>query len=123
MITTSVLIYRYFEKRNQRLLVGGIYTIDNHDGSFGIVKLLAHEAGICHVRVFRDKFKSRPLVLNLSKLSIGRIDDPEGCGIGHVPVREEVFKGWKPTLFARKEVTVEELEGYNYWKKSGGGTF
>ncbi len=49
------------------------------------------------------------------------LDDPDGFGIGHVPLLEAGFLEEKPVLITTTIVTPEELEGYRIWKESGGG--
>jgi hypothetical protein len=102
---------------------GGVYSIDNGDGKFGIVKILKLEPGIVHVRVYKNKFASRPASIRLDELSLGSIKDKDGFGIGHLPISDNDFKGWKAILLTKAGVNAEELEGYNLWKEAGGGVF
>ena len=44
------------------------------------------------------------------------MDDPNGFGIGHIPLQKEGFDKWNPLVIATQEVADEELEGYNMWK-------
>jgi hypothetical protein len=66
---------------------------------------------------------TRPRSVDLSTLTLGSIDDPDGFGIGHMPVQEAEFRGWHPQLLAMTELTEEELEGYEMWKEAQGGAF
>ena len=102
---------------------GGIYSIDNGDGKFGVVKILKLEPGIVHVRVYKNKFASRPTSVNLDELSLGRVKDKDGFGMGHLPISEKDFKGWKAVLLTQSEVKGDELDGYKMWKEAGGGVF
>ena len=106
-----------------KLEVGGLYSINNGDGQFGVAKLLAHGDGICHVRIYAQKFATRPATVDLSTLSLGKINDPGGAGLGHLPLREAGFLAWQPVLIARTNVTADELDGYNMWKEGSGGAF
>lgn len=58
-------------RASTELVVGGVYSIADEDGRFGVVKLLARGDGICHVRVYKQKYASRPLRIDLSSLSLG----------------------------------------------------
>jgi hypothetical protein len=107
--------------RSNDLVVGGIYSIVDGGGRFGVVKLLARDDGICHVRIYKQKFASRPEKVDPSELSLGTIHDKDGVGIGHVPLGDEAFRAWKPVLILTTPVTSDELEGYRMWK--GGGAF
>jgi len=102
---------------------GGIYSIDNGNGKFGIAKILKVEPGIVHVRIYKNKFEPRPTSVNVEELSLGSIHDKDGFGMGHLPISERDFRQWKPVLLITKGVTEEELEGYKLWKDAGGGVF
>ncbi|HXU31667.1 MAG TPA: hypothetical protein VN851_13920 [Thermoanaerobaculia bacterium] len=105
-----------------KLLAGGLYTIESEPGKFGATKLLVYEDGICHVRLYREEYPNRPATLDPTKLTLGGAGDKEGFSLGHVPLREESFRAWKPVLAGKAEVKEEELDGYRIWKKDGGGS-
>ncbi len=104
------------------LVAGGLYTVESEPGKFGAAKLLVYEDSICHVRLYREEYSSRPATLDPTKLTLDGADDKEGFSLGHVPLREESFRAWKPVLAGKAEVKEEELEGYRIWKKDGGGS-
>jgi len=104
------------------LVAGGLYTVESEPGKFGAAKILVYEDGICHVRLYREEYPSRPTTLDPVKLTLGGADDKEGFSLGHVPLREESFRAWEPVLAGKAEVKEEELEGYRIWKKDGGGS-
>lgn len=110
-------------KSAAELEVGGIYSINNGDEKYGIAKLLAYGDGICHVRIYAQKFESRPVTVEPSSLSLGQFDAPDGGGLGHLPLREAGFLQWKPVFITKSAVTPDELDGYNMWKDGGGGAF
>ena len=110
-------------RRSHDLVAGGIYSIAEGGGRFGIVKLLAQDEGLCHVRMYKQKFASRPERVDPSELSLGTIHDKDGFGMGHLPLRYEVFRAWQPVLILTTPVTSEELEGYRVWKEASGGAF
>jgi hypothetical protein len=102
--------------------VGGIYSVDDGAGHYGVAKLLAHENGIYHVRLYKQTFPVRPAALDIGTLSLGTAGEPE-FGIGHLPIREAEFLHWQPVLIASSTVTAEELESCDRWKQAGGGVF
>jgi hypothetical protein len=110
-------------KSATKLEVGGIYSINNGDGKYAVAKLLAYGDGICHVRIYAQKFELRPATVEPSSLSLGKFDAPDGGGLGHLPLREAGFLEWKPVLITKTAVTSDELDGYNMWKDGGGGGF
>ena len=101
------------------LKVGGIYSIDDGDGQFSIVKILVLDAEFVHTRMYKNRFPNRPATIDPQSLSLGTIDSGE-FGIGHAPVPRENFEAWQPQLITHSPVTNEELEGYTLWKESGG---
>ncbi|HEY1375981.1 MAG TPA: hypothetical protein VGF55_04270 [Gemmataceae bacterium] len=105
------------------MIEGGVYSIDNGDGTFGVVKVLKLEPGVVHIRVYRNKYAARPTSVELSDLSLGGFDDPGGFGVGHLPISANNVAGWRPVLLAETQVAEDELEGYRLWKESGGGVF
>lgn len=104
------------------LVAGGLYTVESDPGKFGAAKLLAYEDGICHVRLYREEYPNRPATLDPAKLTLSGADGKQGFSLGHVPLREESFRAWKPVLAGKAEVKEEELEGYRIWKEEGGGS-
>jgi hypothetical protein len=110
-------------KRKARFQVGGIYSAEKDDGGYHIVKLLVHAGHVCHVRLYKQTFAERPKSIDIASLTLGMLDDPDGYGIGHMPIRESGFLKWHPELITKAEVTDEELEGYRIWKESRGGVF
>ena len=82
----------------------------------GIVKVLVVEPGIIHLRVYKNKFSSRPKSIQTNDLSLGRIGQEGGFGVGHMPLDIDGFKDWKPELLVNEEVDDRELDGYNIWK-------
>jgi len=118
-LTSATACHR---QTDTELVAGGLYTVESEPGKFGAAKLLVYEDGICHVRLYREEYPSRPATLDPTKLTLGGADDKEGFSLGHVPLREESFRAWKPVLAGKAEVKEEELEGYRIWKKDGGGS-
>ena len=51
--------------------VGGIYSISDGKGCYRIVKLLAHADGVCHLRIYKQKFSKRPASIDVASLSLG----------------------------------------------------
>jgi hypothetical protein len=96
------------------IVVGGLYASKGEDGTFRISKVLAVDESAVHVRIYKNKFPSLPQNLDLSTLSMGKLGDSDGFGIGHAPIAKE---GWLTShVFLKKEpVRDYELEGYNYY--------
>jgi hypothetical protein len=103
--------------------VGGIYSTTDGKGSYSIVKVLAHGDGVTHIRLYKQKYQSRPATVDVAALSLGKIDEPGGFGIGHLPIRDETFRQWQPVRITTSAVTADELKGYKAWKEAGGAVF
>ena len=105
------------------LTSGGLYSIDNGDGTFGVAKILVLDGEAAHVRTYKNRFTTRPETVDVDQLSLGSIHDSDGFGMGHLPLTREAFLSWRPRLISVATVTSEELEGYEMWKEAGGGLF
>src|SRR4051812_45909052 len=99
-------------------IVGGIYSIESGDGRFGVVKVLALDPGITHVRIYKNKYESRPHTIDPSTLDLGSILTDEDFGIGHAPLATEGFLSWRPVLIMKTELADDELVGYRFWQES-----
>jgi hypothetical protein len=105
------------------MVEGGVYSVESGGGAFGVIKILKLEPSTVHVRVYKNKFSSRPTSLKLEELSLGSVKDSDGFGMGHLPIAESEFAGWKPVLVVKSRILEDELEGYKLWKEAGGGVF
>lgn len=104
---------------------GGLYSVEGETGGFSVVKILKLDDGGVHIRVYSNRFPQRPGDIDVSKLYMAGIDHKpdEEMGMGHLPLGNESFDGWKPELIKVVSVAPAELEGYEIWKESGGGYF
>jgi hypothetical protein len=103
------------------LQVGGLYSVENGKGGYVVAKILVLDPAVVHVRVYRDVFSSRPVQVNEGVLTLGTLRDPNGFGMGHLPLSRRTFAAWKPQFIKASTVSARELDGYEAWKKSGGG--
>ncbi len=102
------------------LFEGGYYSVA--DGNlFGIAKVLKLKPDKIHVRVYKQRFASRPRSLDLSRFTLGAVHDTNGVGIAHLPLRLTTFAKWEPVFLTYSEVKPEELEGYKCWKSTSAG--
>lgn len=107
----------------ESLSPGHICSIESGEGRFAVAKILALEPGIVHVRLYKEKFDSRPNCIDDLGLSLGTVNDTDGVGIGHLPLSARNFASWEPIIITQAGGSEEELEGYNLWKESGGGVW
>ena len=89
------------------MVVGGLYTSHNEDGSYGISKIIALDDFAVHIRMYSNKFDTKP-DKNLNSKELKSF-------IGHVPMAKEGFLLDSPELLKVEEVTEPELEGYKYY--------
>lgn len=95
--------------------VGALYAMPNQDGTWGVAKVLAVDKAVLHVRSYANKFAEQPADAQIDELTMGGPDDPQGAGIGHIPLSREGFFADNPVLIKVLPVTDEELEGYNHY--------
>ena len=105
------------------LAPGDVCSVLNGDGGYSVVKVLARDPGVVHLRVYKERFGWRPARIDTESLSLGTIHDEDGFGIGHLPLSEGEFGLWEPIVTHRESVSDEELGGYEMWKESGGGVW
>jgi hypothetical protein len=109
--------------KQPELKVGGLYSVNDGEGSYRIAKILALDDSAVHIRLYKNKYRSRPATVDASLLSLGTIHDKDGFGMGHLPLSRAVFANWQPVFLFQSTVTDEELEGYEMWKEGQGGVF
>ena len=102
---------------------GALYSVDDSEGHFRVAKVLAVDTGGVHIRLYKNKFDGRPTHVDVSSLDLGSIHDPEGFGMGHMPLSYASFAAWEPIFLLANGIDEEELEGYNYWLEAHGGYF
>ena len=98
--------------------VGGLYSIGSQGGpGYKVVKVLARDPGLVHLRLYGNQFAARPKTIKPEDLRSGTADSAENFGIGHLPVGEALFNSWKPEYLGKAPVTEAELAGYKLWKQ------
>lgn len=102
---------------------GEIYSVRSDTLSFGLVKVLAADSDVVHVRLYKHTFPVRPEVGTPALLTLGALNDADGFGIGHVPLQHDAFEAWEPVLVRTETVSDDELEGYHIWLEHRGGIF
>jgi hypothetical protein len=104
------------------LFEGGYYSVV--DGScFGVAKILKLDPDKVHIRVYNQRFSSRPRSIDLDQLTLKITNNTTGVGAGHIPLLRTTFMRWKPVFLTYSEVKLDELEGYNVWKDCNGGVW
>ena len=88
---------------------GGLYLVDNGNGTFEVVKILKLEDKVVHTCQYTT-WEKRPTPEQVTAL---KADD---IVIGHTPLSRFEFAELAPAYIATKDVTPEELEGYEIWK-------
>ena len=109
----------YYARSVQNLAPGDVCSIKSED-RFSVAKVLAKSGDVVHVRIYKEKFAIRPQLLEMRALSLGSIDDPDGFGVGHVPLSCARFGSWLPARFRSDPVTDDEFVWVTEWERSGG---
>ena len=104
---------------------GQLVSVLCEDGRFAVMKLLATDRHGVHVRLYAQRFDSRPSGLDPSTLSIGAFAPGSDVpfSIGHMPLRTASFARWQPEPIAEEPVSEAELEGFRSWQEARGGYF
>jgi len=100
---------------------GALYTVDDGEGWFRVAKVLVVETEGVHIRLYKNRFKTRPGSVEFSSLSLGTVHDADGFGMGHLPLSRRAFRAWQPVFLAESPVAESELDGYRAWKDAKGG--
>ena len=123
VLILAATIFALTRRRHRPVLfAGGVYSVVAGDGRFSVAKVLVLERDAVHVRLYKNKFKERPIEIDASALSVGSLQDKE-FGIAHLPLAEKEFLSWQPVMIMKQVVTTDELEGYRLWKETQGGVF
>ena len=105
-------------RKKPPILTGDICTIDEGNGTFGVVKILLVASDHIHVKMYSNKFYSRPEMIDPASLSMGDFDDDEtAISVLHLPYEKLEFNALKPEVEANEIVLPEELEAYRVWKR------
>jgi hypothetical protein len=94
---------------------GDVCAVEWSEEEYRLVKILAIEDGVVHVRLYADKFVDRPLEAGPDVLSHRLIHT--SFGIPHLPLSAEDFAAWVPGVVGHEDVRPEELEGYELWQE------
>jgi|SRR4051812_44912945 hypothetical protein len=108
---------------SESIQVGGLYAMRDKDGTWRVMKVLAVDESAVHLRSYANKFREQPRDVDPATLTLGRLGDPGGFGIGHFPLAKEGFFKDKPVLVKVVPVKEDELEGYKLYLEAmnGGG--
>jgi hypothetical protein len=102
------------------LVAGGLYSVEDGEGSFRVIKILVLNDEAAHIAVYANKFSAPPTTADLPSLSFNSIyAEAKEPGIMHLPLSRETVARDRPALIARAPVTEAELEGYRMWEEAG----
>ncbi|HLL70094.1 MAG TPA: hypothetical protein VK363_01600 [Pyrinomonadaceae bacterium] len=109
--------------RKPELKVGGLYSVEDGEGGFRIVKVLVLDDSAAHIAIYANKFPTRPTTVDPSTLTFEGVEDEneefDEVGMMHLPLARDVFEQDRPVFISQTPVTEEELVGYNMWKEAG----
>jgi|HubBroStandDraft_4_1064222.scaffolds.fasta_scaffold176865_1 hypothetical protein len=108
---------------SNELRAGGLYSTEDGEGHFSVVKILVLEPDAVHIRIYKQRFPSRPASVDPASLTLGKFGDKDGFSIGHLPLSRRSFASWQPVFISQQSVSDGELEGYRTWKEAKGGIF
>jgi hypothetical protein len=99
------------------VVLGGLYSTQKFDGSYGIVKVLAVQENTVHLCVYKNHYRRRPRRVDPDSLSIALStqellhlkDTPCYVGLLHVPITLETFCHSDYVYITQTPVTPTEL--------------
>ena len=113
--------------RKSELKVGGLYSVEDSEGGFRVVKILVLDDSAAHIAIYANKFPTRPTNVDPSALTFegveGGNEEYDEVGMMHLPLARESFERDRPVFISQTPVTEEELVGYNMWKEAGADVF
>lgn len=95
---------------------GDVCSIENDSASFGVMKILAIEDSVFHIKIYRNKYPQRPEQTEISELTIEPDTANLNFGIPHLALTKNSFSKWKPKFIRNENVTEEEVTFLNIWK-------
>jgi hypothetical protein len=101
--------------------VGGLYSVVDDEARYRIAKVVALDADGVHVRLYKNRWPQRPGKVAPTDLSLGRVQDADGFGIGHMVLSPNEFASWRPVYISREDLAPDELEGYRAWQRGRTG--
>ncbi|MES2569127.1 MAG: hypothetical protein V4710_03625 [Verrucomicrobiota bacterium] len=126
-VVTSVLLWRRaFPGISGVLEPGVLCSVHDGEGWFRVVKVLAVEKESVHLRLYANRWKSRPSLRMLKgvELYMGCIRDKNAeLSRPHLPLSRQSFADWHPLPLRKAPLLAFELEGYECWKEIGGKIF
>jgi len=90
------------------LQIGATYCLNDGEGGFRAAKVLAVEDEVVFVRLFGDRWTTRP--------SLSEVRKPSRSA--SVAFSDESFAGMKPIHLENGSVSADELESYEAWKRT-----
>ncbi len=101
MLFLSLVLFS--EKKSLKIVEGGLYSIKNAKGQYGMLKILKIEDSILHSIVFRQLFHARPRRVDFSALSTR----PR-----YVKIERRKFGKWYAELLGTMDVKPREIAKY-----------
>ncbi|HYP02802.1 MAG TPA: hypothetical protein VER76_21635, partial [Pyrinomonadaceae bacterium] len=76
--------------RKPELKAGGLYSVEDGEGGFRIVKILVLDDSAAHIAIYANKFSTRPTTVDPSALTFEGVDDEneefDEVGMMHLPL-------------------------------------
>lgn len=115
IIYSICIVFMNCGKPTEEIKAGSICTFEDGEGKYGVGKVLVINDSEAHIKIYKNKFDTRPAKVDLKTLSLGGIGDKDGFGIGHVPLERKGFDSWKPEVVDFEKVSEDDLIGYKIW--------
>ncbi len=94
-------LFLFSDKKKIKLIEGGIYSIKNNKGQYGMMKLLKIDDQILHCLIYRQLFEKRPQTIDIAVLK-------RSPRYRRIP--RNSIGNWFATLMGKGRVLESELE-------------
>ena len=95
---------------------GDICSIVNDSITYGVIKILAIEDSVMHLKLYRNKYIHLPDQTDLSDLSMEPDTVNLDFGVAHLVVTKHSFIKWKPAFLKHEDVSIDESKTIEDWK-------
>lgn len=96
---------------------GGLYTVEDGQGTFRPAKILAFDSGVVHLRLYCNTLSYRPDTIVADTLRL--VAHPgEPAAREHFPVSRQLFLFWVPEYVGFDSVRADEHELVEEWEAS-----
>ena len=96
--------------------LGGMYSVDNADGGYRVVRVLGLRPQEVRVTLYGDHFARRPDSITPAQLSLEPSPGYSGPGFADLKVTRHAFFAWRPHFIQIVALTPQEQREARRWR-------